>query len=38
METEINGISYEKTRALQYYHDEAHEAMGFDFSPHDGRA
>ena len=26
------------SRALQYYHDEAQEAMVFDFSPYDGRA
>ena len=26
------------SKALQYYHDEAQEAIAFDFSPYDGRA
>lgn len=26
------------TSALQYYHDEAQEAIAFDFSPYDGMA
>lgn len=26
------------SRAFKYYHDEAQEAIAFDFSPYDGRA